>query len=143
MNLRDVMTRDVESVTADATIEEAAKKMKTLDVGPLPVVENDAVIGMVTDRDITVRVTAEGKDPKTTKVREAMTAEVVHLFEDASVEEAARLMSEKQIRRLLVLTREKKLAGIVALGDLATKEESEDLAGEVLEDVSQPSQPNG
>ena len=140
MQLRDVMTKDVEAISADATLEEAARKMKELDVGPLPVVDDGTVIGVITDRDITVRATAHGSDPKTSRVRDAMTSDVVSCFEDEGVEAAARVMSEKQIRRLLVLTREKKLVGIVSLGDLAI-EAGDDLAGEVLEDVSQPSQP--
>src|SRR5918997_595868 len=99
MQLKDVMTRDVEVIHPDATLQEAARMMKALDVGPLPVCDGERVVGMLTDRDITVRATAEGRDPTTTKVREAMTQSVISVLEDQDVEEAARLMQEHQLRR--------------------------------------------
>jgi CBS domain-containing protein len=141
MQLKDVMTRDVEVIHPDAPIEEAAAKMKALDVGPVPVCDGDRLLGILTDRDITVRATAAGRDPKATKVREVMTPEVVYCFEDQDVREAARLMQEKQIRRLVVLNRDKRLVGIVALGDLAVETGDERLAGEVVERVSEPARP--
>jgi len=141
MLLKDVMTTSVEVVHPDATLQEAAQKMKDLDVGPVPVCDGERLVGMLTDRDITIRATAEGRDPKTTPVREAMTPEVVYCFEDQSVEEAARLMEEKKIRRLVVLNRNKKLAGIVSLGDVATSTGNERLSGEILKQVSEPSPP--
>jgi CBS domain-containing protein len=141
MQLKDVMTRDVEVIHPDATLQEAARKMKALDVGPLPVCDGERVVGMLTDRDITVRATAEGRDPTTTKVREAMTPEVVYLLEDQDVEEAARLMQERQLRRLLVMGHDKHVAGIVALGDLAVETGDERRVGQVLEAVSEPSEP--
>ncbi len=141
MQLKDVMTRDVEVVHPDATLQEAARMMKALDVGPLPVCDGEQVVGMLTDRDITVRATAAGRDPTTTKVREAMTPEVVALFEDQDVEEAARLMQERQLRRLLVLGPDRHVVGIVALGDLAVETGDERRVGQVLEAVSEPSEP--
>jgi len=115
MQVKDVMTRGAQCIAPDATLQEAARQMKGLDVGPLPVCENDRIIGMLTDRDIAVRAVAEGKDPRKTHVREAMTEGISYCFEDDDVADAARLMKEKQIRRLVVLNRDKHLAGIVDL----------------------------
>lgn len=143
MQLREVMTPHVEVIHPDATLREAAQKMKQLDVGPIPVCDGDRIQGMLTDRDITIRATAEGRDPNNTRVREVMTPDVVYCFEDQDVQQAADLMEERQIRRLIVLNREKKLVGIVSLGDLATQTgdaelDSEELT-ETLSSVSTPS----
>lgn len=119
--IRDVMTPEVQVISPDTPIQEAAQKMKQLDVGMLPVCEDDRLIGSLTDRDIAIRVVAGGNDPKTTKARAAMTAPLVYCFEDDAVEDAARIMEVKQIRRLVVLNREKQLVGIVSLGDFAVK----------------------
>jgi len=141
MNLRDIMTSDVECVRPEDTLQEAARKMKTLDVGLMPVCgDQDKVVGMLTDRDITIRATAEGMDPKTTKVRESMSADVVWCYDDQDTEEAARLMQEHQVRRLLLMDRNKRLVGVVSLGDLATGSKQE-RAGQVLQGVSEPSKP--
>jgi len=104
----------------------------------MPVCGQDRLVGILTDRDITVRAIAEGCDPKTTKVREAMTEEIFYCFEDQDVHEAAKMMEEKQIRRLLVLNRDKRLVGIVSLGDLAVQTGDRTKAGTVLEGVSEP-----
>ncbi|MEW6296415.1 MAG: CBS domain-containing protein [Thermodesulfobacteriota bacterium] len=141
MQLKEIMTQGVDVISPDATLQEAAAKMKTLDVGPLPVCDGDRLVGMLTDRDIAVRAVAEGRDPTTTPVREVMTPEVIYCFEDQSVEEAAKLMEEKQIRRLPILNRNKWLVGIVSLGDLAVGTGDQQLAGEVLEQVSEPAEP--
>src|SRR5512138_1557443 len=116
MQLRDVMTRNVEIISPEATLAQAAEKMRQLNVGPLPVCDGRRLQGMITDRDVTVRATAEGSDPRATKVRDVMTPGVVYCFEDQDVREAAQLMQQKQIRRLLVLDRNKDLVGIVSLG---------------------------
>jgi len=114
--------------------------MKDLDVGPLPVCDNDRLIGMLTDRDIVVRCVAEGRDPRSTKVRDAMTEGVTWCFEDDDVEDAAGRMKQDQIRRLVVLNQDKRLVGIVSLGDLAVETGGdEEVAGKTLEAVSQPS----
>jgi len=139
MRVREVMTRRVERVSPDATLQEAAAKMKALDVGSLPVCECDRPVGMITDRDITVRATAEGEDPTEVLVRNVMTPEVISCGADTLVENAALLMQEKQIRRLLVLDHDRRLAGIVSLGDLAVETGDEELAGNTLEAVSEPS----
>jgi len=141
MQLRDIMTPGVEVVNPEATLQEAAEKMRRLDVGPLPVCDGDRLVGMLTDRDITVRAVAEGCNPTTTTVREAMTPEIVHCFEDQDVQEAARLMAQYQIRRLPILNRNKRLVGMVSLGDLAVSTGNQRWAGEVLEQISEPAEP--
>ena len=143
MQVREVMTKGAECVGPDDTLQAAARKMKALDVGPLPVCgENDRLVGMLTDRDIVVRAVAEGHDPRTAKVRDAMTEGVTYCYEDDAVADAASLMSEKQIRRLVVLNRDKRLVGIVSLGDLAVETGGDrQVAGKALEGVSQPAAP--
>jgi CBS domain-containing protein len=141
MQIRDVMTKGVEVIRPDDTLQLAAQKMKTIDVGPLPVCDGQRLLGMITDRDIIVRATAEGCDPKTTPVRDAMTPEVVYAFEDQDIDEAAQLMKERQLRRLVVLDRNKKLVGILSLGDIAADARDDRMSGEVLEKVSEPSEP--
>ena len=141
MQLKDIMTPRVEVISPEATLQEAAQKMSQLDVGPLPVCDGEQLVGMLTDRDITVRAVAEGCDPTTTTVREAMTPDLVYCFEDQAVQEAARLMEQYQIRRLPILNRHKRLVGIVSLGDLAVSVSDQTLAGEVLEHVSESAKP--
>ena len=141
MQVREVMTHGVDVVRPDATLQEAAQKMRSLDVGPLPVCDGDRLVGMLTDRDITIRATAEGLDPKSARVRDAMTPDVQYVFDDSDVQEAARKMQSEQIRRVVVLNRDKRLVGIVSLGDLATREQVENVDEEVLEEVSTPSRP--
>jgi CBS domain-containing protein len=141
MQLKDVMTPQVEVLSPAATVREAAQKMKALEVGPLPICEGDRVVGMLTDRDITVRAVAEGRDPATTPVSEIMTPDVLYCYEDQDVHEAARLMAEQQVRRVLVLDRDQRLVGIVSLGDLAVYTGEEQLTSEVLEEVSEPAEP--
>ncbi len=97
---------------------------------------------MLTDRDITIRVTAQGCDPNITKVREAMTSEVVCCFEDQNVQTAAQMMEMRQIRRVPVLNRDKRLVGIVSLGDLSVETQDQNLAGKTLESISEPGKPN-
>jgi CBS domain-containing protein len=133
------MTQGAECIRPVNSLQQAAQKMKTLDVGPLPVCgEHDRLVGMITDRDITVRAVAEALDVRTTTVRDVMTPDVVSCFADQDVREAARLMRERQVRRLVVLNRDKRLVGIVSLGDLAVATGDERLAGKTLEEVSLP-----
>jgi CBS domain-containing protein len=138
MQVKDVMTADAECISPDETLHYAAERMKALDVGVLPVCENDRLVGMVTDRDITIRSTAEQRDPRDTSVRNAMTPNVHYCFQDDDVTEAARMMEEHQIRRLVVLNHDKRLVGIVSLGDLAVKTHDEAMCGEALRCVSEP-----
>ena len=138
MRLKEIMTPDVEVVSPGDTLEDAARKMAELDVGPLPVCEGRRVVGMLTDRDITVRATAAGCDPKATLICDAMTQDIICCYEDQDVREAARLMGEKQIRRLPILNRANELVGIVSLGDLATGAGDQVQPSEVLKKVSEP-----
>ena len=138
--IKDVMSHDVKMVTPDTTIREAAQQMRDGDFGMLPVAENDRMIGSISDRDIAIRAVAEGKGP-TTKVREIMSTGVCWAYEDDTVEDAAKLMSEHQIRRLPVVDRNKRLVGIVALGDFAVDHSEIKPAAEALAGISEPSQP--
>jgi CBS domain-containing protein len=135
------MTTNVEVVHPDAMLQDAAQKMKSLDVGSLPVCDGQRLVGTLTDRDITIRAVAEGRNPTTTPVRESMTPQVIYCYDDQNVKEAAKLMQEKQIRRLPVINRDKRLVGIVSLGDLAVDSGNEKMAGKTLTEISQPSQP--
>ena len=139
MKIKSLMTSKVECIRPEATLEQAARRMRDLDVGPLPVCgDEDRLVGIVTDRDITIRAVAQGMDPKTMLVREVMTPSILYCFEDQDVEEAARLMKEHQIRRLVVLNRQKKLVGIISLGDLAVETGDDLMEGELVEAISQP-----
>jgi len=140
MQIKQIMTTGVEVIRPDETLQEAARKMRSIDVGPLPVCDGDRVLGMITDRDIVLRATAEGLDPRTTPVEEAMTPAIVYCYQDQDIEEAAVLMKERQLRRLVVLDRDKKLVGILSLGDIAA-DSDEELGGEVLKRVSEPAEP--
>jgi CBS domain-containing protein len=120
--IRDIMTRGVAMVQSTDTLQDAARKMESLDVGSLPVCEGDVLVGMVTDRDITIRGVAAGMAPQRAPVSEVMTREVRSCNENDSVEQVMDLMGDAQIRRLAVLGEDRKIAGIVALGDLATRQ---------------------
>ena len=122
MNVNSCMSTDVRLASPGESIREAARTMKEIDAGVLPVGENDRIIGMITDRDIAVRAVAEGKGPDT-RVRDVMSEEVLYCYEDESLDEVARQMRELQIRRMPVLTRDKRLIGIVSIGDLAMLED--------------------
>jgi CBS domain-containing protein len=141
MKINEIMSRDVEVVHPDSPIQEAASKMKTLDIGSLPVCDNHRLLGVVTDRDIAIRAVAVGRNPASTKVRETMTPELIYAFEDENVKEAAKLMERHQIRRLPILDRNQQLVGIVSLGDLAVDTGNDKMSGQVLEEVSEPTKP--
>lgn len=141
MRLGEVMTRDVEVIGLNAPLKEAAAKMKDLDVGLIPVCDGDELKGTLTDRDITVRATAKGRNPSKTKVSDIMSKEIAYCFEDQEIEEAMSLMEARQIRRLPILNREKHLVGIVSLGDLAVHTGQNELLGETLKEVSRPAVP--
>jgi CBS domain-containing protein len=138
MKISEILTPDPQCVTPETTLARAAQKMKALDVGMLPICEKDQLIGTITDRDITVRAVAAGYNPSTTTVQEAMTRKTVYCFDDEDITEAALLMESRQVRRLPVINRDKRLVGIVSLGDLAVRTRRERLVGEVLEGISEP-----
>ena len=119
MKVSDVMTPEVEAVNPDDTLRTAGELMADLDSSALPVVENDLLIGVITDHDITIRAVAEGRDPEKTTVRQGMSAEVLHCFEDESVDDVSQRMGGWWVRRLPVVSQDKRLIGTVSLGDLA------------------------
>lgn len=135
--LKDLMSRDVQVINVNQTIKEAAQLMKKGNFGMLPVEENDRMIGAISDRDIAIRAIAEGKDAST-KVRDVMSEGIYWSFEDDSVEDAAKIMSEHQIRRLPIVNADKRLVGILALGDFAVESADIDTAGEALSEISKP-----
>jgi len=137
MQLREVMTRNIETVQVEATIQEAAQKMAARDVGFLPVIEHNLPVGVITDRDLTTRAVARGDDPRQTPVHRVMTAEIETMKEDESVEEAAQRMREKKIRRLLVEDINRRIVGVVTLGDLAVEVPDTQMTSNTLEEVSQ------
>ena len=136
--ISEVMSSDVQTISPDATIEEAAQEMRDGDFGLVPVAEDEELLGVITDRDIAIRAVAEGRDPST-PVREIMSEEVVWASEDDSVEDAARIMSDHQIRRLPVVDAEQHLVGIVSLGDFAVDSADIEPVVEALSDISRPS----
>lgn len=139
MKLKEFVNARVETVDPGDTLQHAAEKMGELDIGSLPVCDNGHLIGIITDRDITIRAVAKGSDPAMMTVREIMTPEVLSCFEDDEVEEAARIMQKNQVRRLMVLNEANELVGITSLGELATVTGNSLLAGETLESVSEES----
>jgi CBS domain-containing protein len=129
MLIKEVMTPDVAVIRPDSTLQTAAKQMKVSNAGSLLVYVGEQVIGILTDRDMTVRAVAEGRDPTTTKVRDVMTAEVIWCHQDADITSAVTLMKEKQIRHLAVGDQHQNLVGIVSLYALALRTGDETLAG--------------
>ena len=141
-HVEDVMTREVESVRPDTSLKDAAEMMRRLNVGPLPVVDGEKLVGIITDRDIVVRAVAMGMDPNSSRVSDAMTSDVEYCFQDEDIDVAIRKMRDEQIRRILVVERNtNKLVGIVALGDIAESIDDK-AAGKTLEDISEPSRPS-
>jgi len=134
MKVSKCMTRDVELVSPTQTIREAAQMMAELDAGALPVQQDDRLIGMITDRDIAVRAVAQGKSPET-PVRDVMSPELLYCFDDQEIEDVSRNMGEVKVRRLPVVNRDKRLVGIISIGDLARKEE-QTLTGSTLARIS-------
>lgn len=137
MRVAEAMSRDVRVASPDESIIEAAKMMADCDCGVLPVGENDKLVGMITDRDIVVRALAQGKAVDT-KIREVMSADVKYCFEEDDVDDIARNMSDLQIRRLPVVDKNKRLTGIVSLGDIATTDQTQS-AAQALHGISEQS----
>jgi CBS domain-containing protein len=136
MQVQDVMTRDVTMAAPETTLQRAACLMSEQDIGVLPVAENDRLVGMLTDRDIAVRAVAQGKGPDA-RVADVMTRDVKYCFCDQDLEEVTDNMADIQLRRLPVLDRDKRLVGILALGDIATSDDIE-CASEALAGISRP-----
>ncbi len=140
MQVRDAMTRDVRVAAPGQTIRDVAQMMAEIDAGVLPVGENDRLIGMITDRDITVRAVAAGKGPET-PVRDVMSTEqVLYCFEDDDIDDVAKNMGDVKVRRLPVMDRNKRLVGIISLGDVSTNEKK--VAGKAISEISAPGGPH-
>ena len=135
MRVHQVMTEKVSFVDPDMRIPEIARRMRDEDIGSLPVAEDERLVGIVTDRDIVVRAVAEGQDARETTARQIMSAKILYCFEDDSIEDALRNMGDNQVRRLPVISRDKRLVGVVSLGDLSKA--AQDEAGDALKDISQ------
>jgi len=136
-SIKEVMTSDPTTVQSGASIVEAARAMRDEDAGIVPVVENDRLVGTVTDRDIAVRVVAEGRDVHSTTVRDIASTDLVTVDPQQNLDEALRLMAEHQVRRLPVVEEDGRLVGIVAQADVA-RESDDRRTGELVEDISQP-----
>lgn len=136
--LKDLMSRDVKVIGPDMTIGDAARTMRDGGFGMMPVGEGDRMIGTISDRDIAIRAVAEGRDAAT-RVREVMSKGIAWAYEDESVEQAAAIMSKRQVRRLPVVNRDKRLVGIVALGDIAVESSEIQPAARALAEISKPS----
>jgi CBS domain-containing protein len=139
------MTERAEVISPQAPAIEAAAKMRDLDIGALPVCDGEKLEGLLTDRDIAVRLVAEGLDASMTQVNEIMTPGATYCFDDQTLDEAASVMEAAQIRRLPILDRDKRLVGMLSLGDLAVRahaSEDRELADEALKNISEPSEPN-
>ena len=137
MKLNQIMTRDVEVIHPDDTLQTAAEKMRSRDIGFLPVCDGDRLIGVLTDRDLITRALAEGTESKAMLGRDLVTSPAIYCFDDQNVDEAAKLMHDNQIRRLVVLSRDKQMVGVVSLGDLAMNIDDKK-SGDVLQSVSEP-----
>lgn len=137
LKVKDVMTKEAIWVTPQTSLREAANKMKTGDIGALPVCDGEKLIGFVTDRDIVIRSIAKGKDPNTVTISEVMSPEIDYCLENEDINKIAQRMERKKIRRLPVISHDKKLVGMISLGDLATRR-AQKAACEILERVSAP-----
>jgi CBS domain-containing protein len=137
MQVREAMTSDVELASPTQTIRQAALLMGECNCGALPVAEKDRLVGMITDRDIAIRAVAAGKGPRTL-VREIMSQEVLYCFDDQDLDEVAANLADIKVRRLPVMNREKRLVGILSLGDMACRANGSDPAAEALKSISQP-----
>ena len=137
MNVSEIMTTNVATAEPDTTLEEVATMMKDENVGAIPVVDDEELLGIITDRDIVVRCIAEGKDPSEVEVEEILSEELETISPDDDVRRAAEIMQRKQIRRLPVCDEDGKLVGMLSIGDIAVKQSNDNVSGETLEQVSQ------
>lgn len=136
MLIKDCMTKQVEVGNPSMSLTEVARKMNDGDFGILPIVENDRIVGMVTDRDIAVRGIAQGRDPNKLQVNDVMSKHVFYCYEDQSMEEVSQNLGKNQVRRLPVLNRQKRLVGILSIGDLAKSKINPQKFEEALQNIS-------
>ena len=138
MKLNEIMTRDVEIIHPEDTLQTAAQKMRDRDIGFLPVCDGDRLIGVLSDRDLVVRALADGVSSSVIVGRDLVTSPAIYCFDDQSLDEAAKLMHDNQIRRLVILNRDhKRMVGVISLGDLAINVDDK-LSGDVLQSISEP-----
>lgn len=138
MIVRECMTTNVKLANPEMTLKEAAQAMRDGDFGVMPVGDNDRLVGMVTDRDIAIRAIADGRDPERTTLREIMSKGVLYCYDDQTLDEVAHNMGENRVRRLPVLNRQKRLVGILSLGDVATTQQHKEHAKDALSQISKP-----
>ena len=136
MNVRDVMSTAVVVMAPESGLGDIARKMRDEDIGSIPIAENDRLVGMVTDRDIVIRALAAGADMSTLDARSVMSPQILYCREDQTVEEVLANMGDRQVRRLPVVDRDKRLVGMISLGDLSRAKAKK--AGDALKDISQP-----
>jgi CBS domain-containing protein len=137
MQVKDVMSKNPVYISPTTTLKEASEKMLSLDCGFIPVGEDDRLIGAITDRDITIRATAKGKDPNKTQVKEVMSQKIRYCFEEDDIAAAAKSMEQQHVHRLAVLNKNKRLTGILSLADLATKTHDFNLCGHLIGSLSE------
>lgn len=137
--LKEVMTTKPRVAEPEDTLTDIAELMREEDTGAIPICDGDKLVGMITDRDIVMRTLAQDIDPSTIVARDIMTSPIIYCYEDESIDEAAKVMEEKQIRRLVVLDRNRRLVGMVSLGNLAARGGNDLLVGQIVEKVSEPS----
>lgn len=140
MKVKDIMSHPVEEIRSDETIYQAARLMHMADVGLLPIWEDGDIVGVLTDRDIAVRVVAAGLNPQETRVAAAMSADVVCCSEDSSIQDAAVIMGENKVRRLLVLSRVNEVSGILSIADIAMKVKDPYLIRDIIMSIYEPIQ---
>ncbi len=138
VRMREIMTGLPITLPASATVEEAARKMRDHDVGMLPVVKGQRILGVVTDRDVTVRATANGLSPASTPVTQILSSDIIFCYDFEDVSCAIESFEQAQIRRVLVLNRQKRLVGVLSIGDVAVDLGKQNIAGEILQKVSEP-----
>jgi CBS domain-containing protein len=142
MLVKEIMTMGIEMIDSDMSVCEAAKKMRSLGIGSLPVQQGNQIVGIITKKDIVNRCVAEGCDSLSMEISEIMTKEIATCWEDETIEEAAAILEQNQLHRLLVMSNENEPVGMVSLGDMAVKAHDEHVAWEVLERISEPAMPN-
>lgn len=135
MQVKDIMSKKPDYLPPNTTLQKASEEMLKYDVGFLPIGNDGQLFGAITDRDIVVRALAKGKDPLKMQVQDIMTPNILSCFEDDDVQKAAKTMSDEQIRRLVVLSRDNKISGVISLGDIAVKTKNDQLTGHILQEV--------
>lgn len=138
MKVNEIMTAEVQVIRPETNLQEAAQFMRSLGVGALPVCDGNKIVGMLTDRDIVVRGVADGMDLTATTAADCMTEKISYCFDDEDLEQAQLQMQEKQLRRLPVVNRDKKLVGIISIGDLAIKVDEPTKLGRTIQEISEP-----